>query len=246
MPGRAAAAPGLETLRRVIAGELPSTPMARLMDIRLTEADPGRAVFEAMPAEFHYNFSGGVHGGFAATLLDSAMACAIYTTLDAGQNCPTLELKINYVKAITRELGPVRGIGTVLHRGRTTALAEGRVEDAGGVLLAHATTTCLIVAGRPRRRTAAPATRSQLASCPWQSCSSALRGCLARRPRGGAHQRPHQPRRQHRQHRQHRPAQQRRQERQVEDRPLQPDTAPAPPSARPASATRCGRRTPTG
>ena len=78
-----------------------------------------------MPAEFHYNFSGGVHGGFAATLLDSAMACAIYTTLEAGQNCPTLELKINYVKAITRELGPVRGIGTVLHRGRTTALAEG-------------------------------------------------------------------------------------------------------------------------
>ena len=73
------------------------------------------------------------------------MACAIYTTLDAGQNCPTLELKINYVKAITRELGPVRGIGTVLHRGRTTALAEGRVETTGGVLLAHATTTCLIV-----------------------------------------------------------------------------------------------------
>ena len=145
MPGRAAAAPGLETLRRVIAGELPSTPMARLMDIRLTDADPGRVVFEALPADFHYNFSGGVHGGFAATLLDSAMACAIYTTLDAGQNCPTLELKINYVKAITRELGPVRGIGTVLHRGRTTALAEGRVETTGGVLLAHATTTCLIV-----------------------------------------------------------------------------------------------------
>ena len=157
MPGRAAAAPGLETLRRVIAGELPSTPMARLMDIRLTEADPGRVVFEAMPADFHYNFSGGVHGGFAATLLDSAMACAIYTTLAAGQNCPTLELKINYVKAITRELGPVRGIGTVLHRGRTTALAEGRVETASGVLLAHATTTCLIVRiAEPG--TAAPAT----------------------------------------------------------------------------------------
>ena len=164
MPGRAAAAPGLETLRRVIAGELPSTPMARLMDIRLTEADPGRVVFEAMPADFHYNFSGGVHGGFAATLLDSAMACAIYTTLDAGQNCPTLELKINYVKAITRELGPVRGIGTVLHRGRTTALAEGRVETARGVLLAHATTTCLIVrsrragARRHQRRVGQPST----------------------------------------------------------------------------------------
>ncbi|MGD9903268.1 MAG: PaaI family thioesterase [Vicinamibacterales bacterium] len=145
MPGRAAAAAGLETLRRVAAGELPPTPMARLMDIRLTVADPGRVVFESQPAEFHYNFSGAVHGGFAATLLDSAMACAIYTTLDAGQNCPTLELKINYVKAITRELGAVRGIGTVVHRGRTTAIAEGRVETAGGVLLACATTTCLIV-----------------------------------------------------------------------------------------------------
>ncbi len=145
MPGRAAAAPGLEVLRRVAAGELPSTPMARLMDIRLTVADPGRVVFEAMPSDFHYNFSGAVHGGFAATLLDSAMACAIYSTLDAGQNCPTLELKINYVKAITRELGTVRGIGTVIHRGRTTGLAEGRVETLDGVLLAHATTTCLIV-----------------------------------------------------------------------------------------------------
>ena len=86
-----------------------------------------------------------MHGGFAATLLDSAMACAIYTTLEAGQNCPTLELKINYVKAITREIGSVRGIGRVIHRGRSTALAEGRVETAAGVLLAYATTTCLIV-----------------------------------------------------------------------------------------------------
>lgn len=145
MPGRVAAAPGLETLRRVAAGELPSTPMARLMDIRLTAADPGRVVFESQPADFHYNFSGAVHGGFAATLLDSAMACAIYTTLEAGQNCPTLELKINYVKAITRELGVVRGVGTVVHRGRTTAIAEGRVETMAGVLLAYATTTCLIV-----------------------------------------------------------------------------------------------------
>jgi uncharacterized protein (TIGR00369 family) len=145
MPGRVAAAPGLEVLRRVAAGELPPTPMARLMDIRLTVADPGRVVFEAVPSDFHYNFSGAVHGGFAATLLDSAMACAIYTTLEAGQNCPTLELKINYVKAITREVGTVRGIGTVIHRGRTTGLAEGRVETLDGVLLAHATTTCLIV-----------------------------------------------------------------------------------------------------
>ena len=145
MPGLAAAGPGLEVLRRVAAGELPTTPMAHLMGIRLTTVDPGRVVFAAEPSDFHYNFSGAVHGGFAATLLDSAMACAIYTTLAAGQNCPTLELKINFVKAITRQLGEVRGIGSVLHRGRTTALAEGRVETMSGVLLAYATTTCLIV-----------------------------------------------------------------------------------------------------
>ena len=145
MPGLAAAARGVEVLRRVAAGELPSPPMARLMGFRLVEADAGRVVFEAIPADYHYNFSGAVHGGFAATLLDSAMACAVYTTLDAGQNCPTLELKVNFVKAITRETGSVRGVGTVLHRGRTTALAEGRVETTAGVLLAYATTTCLIV-----------------------------------------------------------------------------------------------------
>ena len=111
-----------------------------------------------MPADFHYNFSGGVHGGFAATLLDSAMACAIYTTLDAGQNCPTLELKINYVKAITRELGPgARHRHGAAPRPDARRWPKGRVETAGGVLLAHATTTCLIVrVASPG--TAAPAT----------------------------------------------------------------------------------------
>jgi uncharacterized protein (TIGR00369 family) len=137
-------ASGLELLRQVVAGDLPPPPMARLMGFALTVVDRGRVVFEVTPAEFHYNFSGAVHGGFAATLLDSAMACAIFTTLDAGANCPTLELKINYVRAITLASGPLRGIGTVLHAGRSTALAEGRVETAAGQLLAHATTTCLI------------------------------------------------------------------------------------------------------
>ena len=137
-------APGIELLRQVMSGELPPPPMARLMGFTMTVVEPGRVVFEATPAEFHYNFSGAVHGGFAATLLDSAMACAIFTTLDAGANCPTLELKINYVRAITEASGRLRGIGSVLHAGRSTALAEGRVETAGGVLLAYATTTCLI------------------------------------------------------------------------------------------------------
>jgi uncharacterized protein (TIGR00369 family) len=141
---RRGTASGLDLLRKVAAGELPPPPMARLMGFTLSEVERGRVVFDATPAEFHYNFSGAVHGGFAATLLDSAMACAIFTTLDAGANCPTLELKINYVRAITVASGPLRGLGTVLHAGRSTALAEGRVETLNGVLLAHATTTCLI------------------------------------------------------------------------------------------------------
>ena len=135
---------GLERMRQVIAGTLPPPPMARLMDIRLVDATEGRAVFEATPAEFHFNPIGVVHGGFAATVLDSAMGCAVHTKLPARAGYTTLELKLNFVRAITLATGPVRGIGTVIHAGRTTALAEGRLESADGTLFAHATTTCLI------------------------------------------------------------------------------------------------------
>jgi len=135
---------GLECLQRAIAGEFPQPPMARLMDIHLIEVAKGRAVFVSSPSEFHYNPLGTVHGGFGATLLDSAMGCAVHSTLDAGDVYTTLELKMNFLRPLSSGMGEVRGIGTVLSTSRTTALAEGRLEGPDGTIYGFATTTCLI------------------------------------------------------------------------------------------------------
>ena len=135
---------GLELLQRLIAGEFPPPPMAMLMDIRLIEAARGHAVFTGTPQEFHYNPLGSVHGGFGATLLDSAMGCAVHSTLGPGDLYTTLEFKINFTRALTHEVGEVRGIGKVINETRTTALAEGRIVDGEGTLYAFATTTCVI------------------------------------------------------------------------------------------------------
>ena len=135
---------GLELLQLAIAGELPPPPMAKLMDIRLTEVSKGRALFTGTPQEFHYNPLGSVYGGYGATLLDSAMGCAVHSTLGPGDIYTTLEFKINFVRALTHEVGVVRAIGTVITETRTTALAEGRIEDANGKLYVFATTTCVI------------------------------------------------------------------------------------------------------
>jgi uncharacterized protein (TIGR00369 family) len=103
-------------------------------------------VFELRPGEQHYNPIGSVHGGVAATLLDSAMGCAVQTTLPAGTGYTTLELKVNFVRGLTAQSGPVRCEGEVVHRGGTVATAEGRIwEQDTGKLVAHATTTCLIL-----------------------------------------------------------------------------------------------------
>lgn len=141
---RATTASGLDTLRKVIAGELPHGPMAELMGLRLLSVDEGVATFAATPAEYHYNPAGHVHGGFAATILDSAMGCAVYSTIPRGSNYTTVEIKVNYLKPVSASTGAVTATGRVLHRGRTTAMADGRLEDANGRLLAYATTTCLI------------------------------------------------------------------------------------------------------
>lgn len=138
--------PGIDVLRRVAAGELPPPPMAQLMGLSLTEVGEGLAVFTATPAEFHYNPAGVVHGGFAATILDSAMGCAVYSTMPPGITYTTVELKVNMIKAMTAATGLVRATGRILHRGRRTAVAEGRLETTAGALLAHATTTCLVFA----------------------------------------------------------------------------------------------------
>jgi uncharacterized protein (TIGR00369 family) len=136
---------GLEYVRRIFAGELPPPPIATLIGFRGVEAEPGRAVFELVPRDEHYNPIGTVHGGIALTLLDSAMGCAVHTLLDAGVGYTTLEVKANFVRAITAETGLVRCEGTVVHAGARVATAEGRVTDAAGKLLAHGTTTCLVL-----------------------------------------------------------------------------------------------------
>ena len=135
---------GLERMRQVIAGTLPPPPMARLMNIWLIEASEGRAVFEGEPAEYHYNPIGMVHGGIPCTLLDSAMGCAVHSTLPAGAGYTTLELKVNMVRPITEKTGPLRAEGKVIHPGRQLATAEGRIFGPDGKLYAHGTTTCLI------------------------------------------------------------------------------------------------------
>jgi uncharacterized protein (TIGR00369 family) len=146
---------GLEFLRAVGEGRLPQPPMAKLMGFEGLEAEEGRVVFTAVPEEYHYNPIGVVHAGLALTLLDSAMGCAVQSTLPAGYGYTTLETKVNLTRAITRETGRVLCEGKVVHPGRTAATAEGRViAEETGKLLAHGTSTCLIISanGAERRR----------------------------------------------------------------------------------------------
>jgi len=136
---------GIEYIRRIFEGELPPPPIADLMGFRGVECDRGRAVFEMTPGRQHYNPIGSVHGGVALTLLDSAMGCAVHTTLEAGVGFTTLEVKANLVRPITADTGLIRCEGTVIHAGSRVATAEGRLIDPAGKLLAHGTTTCLII-----------------------------------------------------------------------------------------------------
>ncbi len=136
---------GLAYLRALQSGEVPPAPIAALMNMRITEVEEGRIVFAAEPAEYHYNPIGTVHGGFAATLLDSALGCAIHTTLQAGVGYTTLEVKVNYLRPMTSTTGTVYSEGKVIHVGGRVATAEGRITDASGKLYAHATTTCIIL-----------------------------------------------------------------------------------------------------
>jgi uncharacterized protein (TIGR00369 family) len=146
-PGLAKAAgmSGLEYVRAIFEGRLPPPPIAELMGFAGAEADDGRATFTSEPGEYLYNPIGVIHGGYAMTLLDSAMGCAINTLLARGERYTTLETKVNFVRAVTLETGRVRCEATVVHRGRRVATAEGRlIAERDGKLLAHGTTTCLI------------------------------------------------------------------------------------------------------
>jgi uncharacterized protein (TIGR00369 family) len=139
---------GLEFLRAIRDGRLPSPPMAELLGFRLVEVDPGHAVFEVLPGERHYNPIGVVHGGLAMTLLDSAMGCAVQTQVPAGAAYATLEAKTNLTRAITSATGNLRAIGKLVHMGSRVATAEARLVDGEGRLYAHATTTCMVLGER--------------------------------------------------------------------------------------------------
>jgi uncharacterized protein (TIGR00369 family) len=136
---------GIEYLYAIRDGRVPAPPFAMTLDMRLVEVEEGRAVFECEPAEYHYNPLGVVHGGLAATLLDSAMGCAVHSLLPVGVSFTTLEIKVNYLRALTSETGTVRAEGWIVNLGGRVAVAEGRVVDAAGKLYAHSTTTCLIL-----------------------------------------------------------------------------------------------------
>jgi uncharacterized protein (TIGR00369 family) len=135
---------GLGFLKAIIDGKAPHPPISELMGFHLIEVEQGRAVFEGVPEFHHYNPIGTVHAGFAATLLDSALGCAIFSTLAKGDTWTTLELKLNLVRPVTKDTGPIRAEGRILHRGRTVATSEGDLKDRAGKLYAHATTTCMI------------------------------------------------------------------------------------------------------
>ncbi|PWT70940.1 MAG: aromatic compound degradation protein PaaI [Chloroflexi bacterium] len=136
---------GLAFLQSIISGELPAPPIAATLGFRLAEVAPGQVVFVVQPAEYHYNPIGVVHGGLAATLLDSCMSCAVQSTLPAGVGYTTLELKVNFIRPITLGTGELRAEGAVVHAGGKTATAEGRLLDQAGKLYAHGTTTCIIL-----------------------------------------------------------------------------------------------------
>ncbi|WP_088709264.1 PaaI family thioesterase [Noviherbaspirillum denitrificans] len=135
---------GLEFLHGIMRGELPPPPIAVLLDFLIVKVEPGLVVFQGTPGPQHYNPIGSVHGGYASTLLDSCVGCAVHSMLPAGKGYTTLELKINFVRALTDKTGPIRAEGKVIHVGGQVATAEGRIVDAQGKLYAHATTTCLL------------------------------------------------------------------------------------------------------
>jgi uncharacterized protein (TIGR00369 family) len=148
---------GLDYLRALADGHIPRPPVAALLGMGIDHVDPGEVTFTLDVGEHLYNPIGSVHGGIFATLLDSAMGCAVHSTLPAGQAYTTLELKVNFVKALTLDTPKVTAMGEVISAGRRVATASGRLLGPHGTLFAHATTTCLIFDAAAPGRTKAPA-----------------------------------------------------------------------------------------
>jgi len=138
---------GVQCMQAIVDGTLAPPPIAQLLDFAVIEVGEGRAVFAMEPAEWMYNPIGSVHGGIAATLLDSCMGCAVHTTLEAGVGYTTADLQVRYIRAMGDTTGRVLAEGRVIHRGRRTATAEGRLfVESDDTLIAHGTTGCIILA----------------------------------------------------------------------------------------------------
>jgi uncharacterized protein (TIGR00369 family) len=135
---------GMAMFEAIFAGELPPPPINDTVNILAIHIEPGIALFQGRPHKRHYNPLGTVHGGWFATLLDSAVGCAVHSTLPAGKGYTTLELKVNMLRALSEQVPLVRAEGKLIHAGRQTAVAEGRIVGPDGKIYAHATTTCLI------------------------------------------------------------------------------------------------------
>jgi uncharacterized protein (TIGR00369 family) len=139
-----ASMPGIDFVRAIFDGKLPAPPIMQTIEPFDSTAEPGVVVMYSVPGFRHYNPIGSVHGGYAATLLDSAMGLAVHTALPTGTGYTTLEFKVSFIKGMTEDTGPVRTEGRTLSVGRRAATAEAHITDAKGRLLAHATTTCLV------------------------------------------------------------------------------------------------------
>ena len=148
-PADVAGKTGLEIMQAMLAGALPYPHIAETLDFSLVEVEPGKATFQGTPQLKHYNPLGTVHGGWYATLLDSALGCCVHTALPPGKAYTTLELKVNVVRAIGPQVQRVRAVGTVIHVGSQTATADARLVGPDGKLYAHASTTCLVFEPRP-------------------------------------------------------------------------------------------------
>jgi uncharacterized protein (TIGR00369 family) len=143
---------GLSFLRGLIAGKYPPPPITETLGFALVEVEHGRAKFAGTPSYKFYNPINVVHGGWAATLLDSALGCAVQSTCKKGESYTTLELKVNMVRAITTDTGPVFSEARIVHRGRTVGTAEAYLRDGAGKLYAHASTTCMIFPAKGEAR----------------------------------------------------------------------------------------------
>jgi len=143
-PAQWAGKTGLAQMQAMLDGELPFAPIAKTLDFSLIRVEPGVALFQGKPGPAHFNPMGSVHGGWFATMLDSALGCAVHTLMPAGRGYTTAELSVNYVRGLSPQVGRVRAEGKVIHCGRQLATAEARLFGPDGTLFAHATTTCLV------------------------------------------------------------------------------------------------------